>query len=328
MSQFKPEAGMSAACLLFIPLLAAAASAQQPPDIPAQPPIARPAYEQNAGPVIAIDEAHKNTHTYGQGSQGLVRLLQRDGYRVRPFVEAISRRSLEGIDVLVIAQPGMWDGPDASLNDAEVGALVEWVRAGGSLLLMLGHMPAPSSAAKLTAALGVRNWHDGYAMVQVSDSLVGRIIFSQRQHVREGEPDVIRTGPAGTRGVPSYQGADAVLSKHPIVEGRGPDESVRRVMTFVGSSFQAPDGAEALLVMPQRATSVMPENPDSSAAWRRAPRVPVGGWVQGAVMPFRKGRVALFGETALFSGQWPVHPAASENYKLILNVMHWLTRIQ
>jgi hypothetical protein len=167
-------------------------------------------------------------------------------------------------------------------------------------------------------------------MVEIPDSLpVGRIVFRQPQYVAEGEPEVIRTGGAsGARGVLTYQGADAVLTNHLITEGRGPDEQVRRVMTFVGSSFQRSEGAEALLVLPQRAASLMPEAPGAADVRRgNPPRAPVGGWLQGAVMNIGGGRVGVFGEIGLFSGQWPVHPAASENYKLALNLMHWLTRV-
>jgi hypothetical protein len=48
-----------------------------------------------------------------------------------------------------------------------------------------------------------------------------------------------------------------------------------------------------------------------------------------------KGRVAVFGEAAMFSAQLggpnriPVgmnSPDADQNYRLLLNVMHWLTR--
>ena len=316
-----------APCFVFA-LLTGDARAQQSDSARAQPPIAQPAYERDRGPVVAIDEAHKNTHTFSNQLQGFVRLLKRDGYRVRPLREPISRRALEGINVLVIAQPGGWEGPEASLTDVEIAELVTWVRNGGSLLLIVDHIPAPANAAKITSALGVHAWHDGYAMVEIGDSLpAGRIVFRQRQFVAEGEPEVIRTGAQGTPGVVTYHGADAVLAKHRIAEGRGSEEIVRGVMTFVGSAFRAPTGAQPLLILPKRAASLVPQ--DSSGDLRRGirQRMPVGEWLQGAVLELGSGRVALFGEAGLFSGQWPVHPAAAENYKLVLNVMHWLTRM-
>ncbi len=65
--------------------------------------------------------------------RGLVELLQGDGYRVRPFTEAITSLSLTGIDALVVSGPGGWAGPDASLSDSEVADLTRWIQRGGSL---------------------------------------------------------------------------------------------------------------------------------------------------------------------------------------------------
>lgn len=283
-------------------------------------PIARPAFEYGKGPVVAIDEAHKNTHTYASPQfQGLVELLQRGGYRVRPSTATITSPSLTGVDVLVVSNPGGWEGPDASLNDGEVAALMEWIRSGGSLLLILDHMPAPRNAARLAAALGVTNWHNGSAMVEIPDSLpVGPIIFWRPDFVPAGEPAVTVAGPGGAL---AYQGADAVLAKHPITEGRGPEERVRRVTTFVGSAFQPPEGAEALMVMPKRAVSLTPQTPGADVRVN-AQRTPVGGWLQGAVMKIGKGRAAVFGETGLFSGG-----PAPDNRSFVLNVMRWLSRV-
>jgi hypothetical protein len=63
-------------------------------------------------------------------------------------------------------------------------------------------------------------------------------------------------------------------------------------------------------------------------------RVPVGGWLQGAVMPFGSGRASFFGEAAMFSAQLSDNkpfgmnaPIAEQNYQLVLNIMHWLSGI-
>lgn len=283
------------------------------------PPIARPAYEFDKGPVVAIDEAHKNTHTYASPQfKGFAELLRGDGYRVRPSTGSIASAVLTGVDVLVISNPGGWEGPEVSLNEGEVAALIAWIRSGGSLLLILDHMPAPGNAARLSAALGVTSWHDGSAMVEIPDSApVGNIIFWRADFVPSGEPAITVAGPGGAK---AYQGVDAVLTKHPITEGRGPHERVRRVTTFVGSAFQLPKGAEGLMVMPRRAVSLTPKTPGGNVA--NAERTPVEGWVQGAILKIGKGRVALFGETGLFSGG-----PAPDNRIFVVNVMRWLTRL-
>ena len=66
------------------------------------------------------------------------------------------------------------------------------------------------------------------------------------------------------------------------------------------------------------------------------PRVPVAGWCQGAVLGVGKGRVAIFGEAAMFTAQLAGPekksmgmnaPEAAKNYQFLLNVMHWLSNV-
>lgn len=285
--------------------------------------VTRPAYNDGHGPVVAIDEAHKNTHTYGSREfQGLVKLLQADGYRVRPFTAAITKESLKGIDVLIVSNPGGWQRPDDSLSDAEIKALTQWIRAGGSLLFVLDHMPFPVNAAKVASGLGITVWQNGYARVDLPDSRsVGNIIFWRAEFFPGGEATIAATGPGGGTG---YQGADAVLAKHRITEGRDSTERVRKVATFVGSAFKVSSGWETLLTLPRRAISFTPPLTPNAIPpiTKDTPRTPVAGWQQGAVRKMDKGRLAVFGETGLFSAG----PAA-DNRQFVLNVMRWLTRV-
>jgi hypothetical protein len=65
------------------------------------------------------------------------------------------------------------------------------------------------------------------------------------------------------------------------------------------------------------------------------PRKPIDGWCQGALFNAGKGRVAVFGEAAMFTAQLagpqkrPMGMnvlVADQNHRLLLNVLHWLTR--
>ena len=66
-----------------------------------------------------------------------------------------------------------------------------------------------------------------------------------------------------------------------------------------------------------------------------SPSVSVKGWQQGAVLQYGKGRVALFGEAAMFTAQTIEqggrmgmnNPHARQNEQFLLNVMHWLTGV-
>lgn len=277
-----------------------------------------PSFEGGNGPLVAIDYAHKNAER--SSVRGLEELLRNDGYRLHTLTGTMSAVSLQSVAVLVIINPGGWEGPSASLNDKEVAAVMGWVRAGGSLLLVIDHMPGPRNAARLIEALGVSNWHDGYAMVPVKDApALGNVIFWRSGALPKGSPMVGPTGPAGGTG---YQGDDAILSTHIITDGRAGD-AVQRVATFVGSAFQAPRDADALLTMPGRAISFTPRAiPGAVPVFGTdTPQTPVGGWLQGAVLTLGSGRVALFGETGLFSGG----PAA-DNRQFVLNLFRWLIK--
>jgi hypothetical protein len=73
-----------------------------------------------------------------------------------------------------------------------------------------------------------------------------------------------------------------------------------------------------------------------TTAWRfsdTTTRASAEGMLQGATLRFGKGRVAVFGEAAMFSAQraGPARlpmgmnaPSAGQNAQFLLNLMHWL----
>ena len=74
-------------------------------------------------------------------------------------------------------------------------------------------------------------------------------------------------------------------------------------------------------------------------AWefeQNTPSVSARGLIQGVVLRHGMGRVAVFGEAAMFTAQTSVHegivkqmglnhPSATQNSQFVLNVLHWLT---
>ncbi len=65
-------------------------------------------------------------------------------------------------------------------------------------------------------------------------------------------------------------------------------------------------------------------------------QVSVAGWSQGAVKKFGKGKIAVWGEAAMFSAQIAGEqkvkvgmnaPKAKYNYQLLLNIIHWLDNL-
>jgi hypothetical protein len=284
--------------------------AQQVPDPDFKPPIEKPAYAEGKGPVILIDEAHFNNVIASGRYQTFADLLRRDGYVVRGTKEKFSKGSLKAGKILVIANARSqrnatnWNPPfDPSFTEEEIAAVREWVNEGGSLMLIVDHFPLPFMAGKLAEVFGVR-FHNGYA-------------------VDPQDP----TGPL------VYNRADGSLADHPITRGRSEKEKVDSVATFTGSAFQIDQGEPLMTFLSPETFSYTPEAvgrlPDKDT-----PRVPIKGWLQGALMRVGRGRVAVFGEAAMFSAQLAGpqkfqmgmnNPIAQHNPQFLLNVAHWLS---
>jgi len=289
-------------------LLALSANAQQVADTDFKPPIPSPAYRLERGPVVMLDEAHFNFHTAEGRYKPFAQLLRRDGYVVKASTLKFSKASLRDGQILVIANPLAernqtdWSLPTpTAFSDEEIAAVRDWVKGGGSLLLIADHMPFPGAAGNLALAFGVR-FSNGYA---VDEKAQGPMLFKL---------------------------SDGSLKEHPITRGRSDAEKIDSVATFTGSAFQVEGNAQPLLILGPSVVSFLTTVAGQITA--ETPRTPVKGWYQGAVLRFGKGRVAVFGEAAMFSAQLagpnknPMGmnaPVAARNPQFLLNVMHWLS---
>ena len=284
--------------------------AQQVPDRGFVPPIAVATFPPGQGPEVGIDAAHVNFHTMEGRYASFADLLERDGYRVRSSGAAFTADVLERVDILVVAnamhpqsEGGFAPLPNLSaFAEAEILALERWVAAGGSLLLIADHMPIAGHTEDLAAAFGIR-FHNGFVLGADGD---GSITFRR---------------------------SDGTLAPGDVVDGRDGSERVDSVTAFTGQAFRldpAVDG-EPLLIIPEGYTLFLP-----SEAWEfsdSTPRIPAAYLLQGALVRHGRGKVAVFGEAAMFSaqlsgpGQRPMgmnHPSAAQNYRFALNVMRWL----
>jgi len=304
----------------FVLLAASSARAQQVPDTGFKPPIARPAYPRGNGPRVVVDGGHHNFHTATGRYLPFAELLRRDGYRVSGSTSPFTSDSLKSADILVIAnalaavnaeESGNWALPTPSAFKAdEIAAVKRWVEAGGALFLIVDHMPMPGAAGDLGRAFGVE-FSNGFAGLN---------------------------DPTGARppniGPMAFTLANGTLDKGPWTEGRSPEERVQSVMTFTGSAFFPGPKVTPVLVFPAGFVSL---TPDAAFDFKpETPRVPVAGWCQGAVLVAGKGRVAIFGEAAMFTAQLagpaksPMGmnaPEAKQNYQFLLNVVHWLSNV-
>jgi hypothetical protein len=291
-------------------ITAAGANAQQVPDPDFNPPIPNPEFDPGEGPLVLVDAAHNNFHTADGRYGAFARLLERDGYVVgsneQPFTRAVLSRGAVMVIANAIADEnvGDWVLPTPSaFTDGEIDAVVDWVSRGGSLLLIADHMPIAGNAEALAAAFGLR-FYNGFAFDEDGG---GAVLFSRA---------------AGT------------LRETPVSNGRHRGERVDSIATFTGQAFRVDPGVEAepLLVLPDGYTVWLPE-----VAWEfsdATPRVSGAHLLQGALLRYGEGRLAVFGEAAMFSAQLagpnrtPMgmsRPEAAQNPQLVLNVIHWLT---
>src|SRR5215203_5186946 len=206
-------------------LFALSANAQQVADTSFKPPIPDPAHRLGRGPVVLLDEAHYNFHTAEGRYKPFSELLRRDGYVVKASRLKFSRASLRGGRILVIANPLAernrtdWSLPTPSaFSEEEVEAVRDWVKGGGSLLLIADHMPFPGAAGTLASAFGIR-FSNGYARDEKGQ---GPMLFKL---------------------------SDGSLKEHQITRGRADAERVTSVATFTGSAFQVEGDAQPLLVL-------------------------------------------------------------------------------
>lgn len=283
-------------------------AAQQRADTTFHPKVENPAFAPGAGPVVLLDAAHHNYHTLDGRFQAFGRVLLGDGYVVRSSNARFSPASLEGAAILVISNAlhernvEDWSLPTPSAFSAEeISVVREWVEGGGSLWLIADHMPMPGAASELAASFGF-HFNNGFAIDTLS------------------------------RDVTIFRRSDGSLRDHAITRGRNPGERIDSVRTFTGQAFQADAGAEPLFVFRRPTITLMPD-----VAWEFDTRTrvePVHGWFQGAVARVGRGRVAIFGEAAMFTAQWAGQgagwfglrsPGAENNQQFLLNVAHWLS---
>ncbi len=286
------------------------ANAQAVNDASADTSVPRPAFARNGGPVVAVDSAHNNYHTIAGRYEPFAALLRNDGFRVVDSRSAFTAASLSPFKVLVISNAlplalvKDWSLPATSaFSRNEIDAIRAWVMGGGSLLLIADHQPFAGSARDLAASFGFG----------LEDGVVAR-------NPMDGRPDIFTL-------------TDGTLGRHAVTRGRDSSEAVTALRTFTGSAFRAPPDAKPVITFPsgfkvhQCGLPCPPGVPETDAA----------GHLQGAVMSFGKGRVAVFGEAAMFSAQIILNPqpfrfgfgapGAEQNRQFILNLTRWLAGV-
>lgn len=276
--------------------------------------VAQPAYDDDNGPSVLFDEAHRNRHRADGTYRPFVDLITNDGYRVTRNDAPFTAETLSAHDVLVIvnAMGANEEGDSAALTDAEADAVVRWVVGGGSLLLVTDHYPFGEAVRNLADRLAVV-MHGGF----VEDSAnhdptttdASQLLFSRE---------------------------NGLLADHPITNGRDASERVERVVTFTGQSLFGPGtpllrlGSTAVNRPP--VVSVERDGGDSRVTVTYGDPVTALGYAQAHAFDLGRGRVVVLGEAAMFSAQvdrdgnpFGMNVDGNDNRQLVLNTMHWLS---
>ena len=268
--------------------------------------VARPAYT-TAHPKVLFDEAHNNFHTASGRYKPFADLITNDGYQVIPNKEKFQKQTLEGSNMLVIANAiGSSDldsavAGNSAFTEEECDAVRNWVREGGALLLIADHAPAGGAAANLASRFGVE-----MSKAYTADPTnFERVTLDASWFV--------------------FSRQNGALADHPITRGRDPSEQINRVLSFTGQSLKGPKESIAILKLSNSAYDVLNFNSPQQAR-----TVPAAGRAQAVAISTGRGRVVVFGEAAMLSAQnvnFGMNYPGTDNRQLVLNVMHWLSGI-
>lgn len=301
------------ACLFLAQAITTRGQQMADPDFDTK--VARPAYTRKH-PRVLFDEAHRNFHTTDGRYKPFASLIANDGYQITPNKEKFQKSLLKGYDILVIANAA---GPDARLGvaakesaftDEECDAVRDWVRAGGSLLLVADHSPYGSAAENLGKRFGV-DMSKGYTA-------------DPENYDKE----------SNNQGLIIYTRASGRLSDHPITRGRNASERINRIIAFTGQSLKGPADAVAFMRLADSAIDTFPK----PGGEREKPDVSAAGRAQGIAMRVGRGRVVMLGEAAMLSAQVIKRPdrpdfrmgmnvAGIDNRQFALNTLHWLSHL-
>jgi hypothetical protein len=293
-------------CLAFFSLILPAAHTA------GQQPLVRPAYAFGSGPRVLYDTAHFNP-SLGEGSRyrSVTELLRADGYQVAGGAAKLDASELARNQILVLVTPYAADPYTQAeraavpvFSSAEVEALERWVRAGGSLLLVVGHEPSGAAHANLARSFGV-DLRNGATM----DA-------TPANNWIEGD--------AGCLGCLKFTLENGLIGAHPVTRGRDSTERVTSVISAAGGSLGVSAGHHVLLDLGSTAYDVLASG-ERLAAGERA---------QGVAIVHGAGRVVILGDGSILTGGeyalgnpgfrrwWPVDP---DNRQFTLNIMHWLS---
>lgn len=272
-------------------------------------------------PLMLVDRGHNNWYWKPDETDPVMHeFLVESGFQVRSNKGAYTKKVLGGVKIVQTGNafpPGDnedWSQPASSaFSTGEINLLQEWVKEGGSLLVVVEHMPFPAAYAGLLSAFGVEV-SDGFALDGTKLE------------------DLSQAGIANA-GYLIFHHEDGLLADHPILNGTSGFEKIDFVSTDVGAAFRLPEGAVSLVTLGVGSVSLETGNSwvfDEKTIYRD-----VTGWSQAGILEHGRGRVAVLGDSFLFTAPGFIEPPFVEHEKDIQygknnhiftrNLIRWLT---
>lgn len=223
----------------------------------------------------------------------------------------VTAELLNSVNIYVIANAkGKGDLNDTpAFTEEECEIIKEWVVNGGSLLLIADHFPFGSAVENLANRFGI-----DFQKGMVQDS-----VYYDKKSNDQSQLE--------------FSKENKLLTEHTITNG------VNKVITFTGQSIKCKDSSSiSFLTLSEAAYDMTPnskvtkdgndtrvevtyDNPQSAK-----------GRSQGIALKFGKGNIVCLGEAAMLTAQKDRDGNKvgmnynSDNKKLALNIMNWLTK--
>jgi hypothetical protein len=263
---------------------------------------------KTAKPRVLFDRAHKNHHQIENTYKPFATLITNDGCSVKSTEKPIDNKALANTDIYIIATAmGKEDPGDKSpFTQAEVDLLEQWVKDGGSLLLITEHFPFGLAMLPVLGKFGVQV-HNGYT----EDTLLNN---------KEVADALLFTKSKGN-----------LNQAHPILD------KVERLNTFTGSSIKGDSTWTQLLIFSPNAqnfnvkVSTKKDGGDITTSIEYADFYSAKGFSQGICRQYGKGKIIVLAESAFLTAQvdrngnkYGMNSPNEDNKQFVLNMVRWL----